>query len=62
MKVEGILNHVISHNMNHVWIPCDYYFFKSSQKMSFSNKNVINVWLIKILTKNHIYIKDDEHS
>ncbi len=23
MKVEIILNHFISHNMNHVWIPCD---------------------------------------
>jgi hypothetical protein len=23
MKVEGILNHVISHNVNHVWTPCD---------------------------------------
>ncbi len=22
MKVEGIFNHVISYNMNHVWIPC----------------------------------------
>ncbi len=23
MKVEGILNHDISHSLNHVWIPCD---------------------------------------
>ncbi len=23
MKVEGVLNDVISHNLNHVWIPCD---------------------------------------
>jgi len=23
MKVEGMLSHIISHNMNHVWIPYD---------------------------------------
>jgi hypothetical protein len=23
MKVEGVSDHVISHNMNHVWIPSD---------------------------------------
>jgi len=23
MKVEGILNHAISHDVNCVWIPCD---------------------------------------
>jgi hypothetical protein len=23
MKVNGILNHVVSHSLNHVWIPCD---------------------------------------
>jgi hypothetical protein len=40
MKFEGILNHVISHNLNHVWI----YFLKNHfKKWVFSNKDAIKV-------------------
>jgi hypothetical protein len=57
MKVEGILNHAISHSLNHV---TNLKF--SFPKMSFSNKDVINVWQIENLTTNHIHMEDDKHS
>jgi len=57
MKVEGILNHAISHSLNHV---TNLKF--SFPKMSFSNKDVINVWQIENLTINHIHMEDDKHS
>ncbi len=43
MKVESILNHVISHSLNHVWIPYDLLKI-SSQKMNFFSKDALNVW------------------
>jgi hypothetical protein len=43
MKVEGMLNHVIGHNLNHVWIPYDQFENSHLKKVSFSNKDAINV-------------------
>ncbi len=43
MKVEDISNHVITHSLNHVRIPCDQ-LKKFILKNEFFNKDVINVW------------------
>jgi hypothetical protein len=43
MKIEIILNHVISDSSNHVRIPCDYFeIFILKKKFSKNLKNMIN--------------------
>ncbi len=62
MKVECILNHVISHSLNDTF---GYHVISlnfSSQKMNFFSKYAMNVWYIEILTSNHIHMEDDRHS
>jgi hypothetical protein len=37
MKVESILNHVISHSLNHVQIPCDLFEILISNHIHMEN-------------------------